>query len=142
MKKVNTLFIRETAFVLIALLLFSLSSCDKKTDENTLCGQVYYEMALHKEIIGDCSVKVYKAEEGISLNLVVARPTHVTTPNSKGYYEFKRMLSDDAWWVVASVNYIDTTDVIRKKYTCNEIVGIYKLSENTKKEVNIYMDIK
>ncbi|MDR0606189.1 MAG: hypothetical protein LBG80_18070 [Bacteroidales bacterium] len=140
MKKVNTLFIRETAFVLIALLLFGLSSCDKKTDENTLYGQIYYNMAIHKEIIGICSVKVYKAE-GIPINLVTAIPAHVTTSDSKGYYEFKRILSDDAWWLVASVNYVDTIDLIRKRYTCEKIVGIYELSGNTKTEVNIQMDI-
>ncbi|MDR2410943.1 MAG: hypothetical protein LBE13_22920 [Bacteroidales bacterium] len=141
MKKVNTLFIKRTAFVFAVLLLFSLSSCDKRRDENTLCGQVYYEMSLHKKLIGDCSVKVYKAE-GISIDLVTAIPAHVTTPNSKGYYEFKRMLSDDSWWLVATVNYIDTTDLIKKKYSCEEVVGVYQLSENTKTEVDIYMDIK
>jgi hypothetical protein len=141
MKKANTFFTKKIAFVLIALLSLSLLNCGKKTDENTLCGQVYYEIAPHKKIIGDCSVKLYKAE-GININLVTAIPPHVTIPNSSGYYEFKNMPSDNAWWLVASVNYIDTTDLTKEKYTCDEIVGVYDLSKNTKTEVDIYMNIK
>jgi hypothetical protein len=140
MKKENILLLKKIAFTSTLLLLFCLSSCKEKTNENTLCGQVYYEMAVHQKILGECSVKVYKAE-GISINLITAAPAHVTTPNSKGYYEFKRMLTDDAWWLVASVNYIDTTDATRKKQTCEKVIGLYDLSENTKKEVDIYLNI-
>jgi hypothetical protein len=144
MEKENILFMfmKKLFLILILPLLFCLSSCkENKTDENTICGQIYYEIAANKEIIGECSVKVYKAE-GLSINLVTAKPTYTTTANKDGYYEFKRMLSDGAWWLVASVNYVDITDIIRERYSCEKVIGLYELSENTKEEINIYLDIQ
>ncbi len=132
---------KKAVFFFIIIASFTLTSCDTRTDENTIYGNVYYENNEGKEIVGACSLKIYKAEE-TAINLVTAKPTYTTTANTKGYYEFKRKIPDGAWWLVTSVNYIDTTEPTRIKRTYQEIVDLYELSKNTKKEVDIHITIK
>ncbi|MDR1459195.1 MAG: hypothetical protein LBI60_03170 [Bacteroidales bacterium] len=137
--KRKILFMKKILPVSVLLLLFCLSGCKDKTKENVIRGQIYYEISVNKEIIGDCTMKLYKAE-GVPINLVTAQPTYTTTSDAKSHYEFKT-IPDGAWWLRASVNYVDTTDIIREKYTCEKTIGLFELSGNTKQDIDIYLEL-